>query len=90
MSVATIVERGVHTFLVTFAPFLGPPLFPPPPAVGFFCIRSQYTTLKPAAHVYARVFILSLRAPSSQSRRRSGAAKRDTYRSLHHFVGIWE
>ena len=27
----------VHTFLVTLAPFLEP-LFPPPPAVGFFCM----------------------------------------------------
>lgn len=76
----------VHTFLVIFWLFLGAPLFPPPPAVGFFCTRSQYTTLKPAAHVYAISFFL--RAPSGHSRRRSGAAKRDTYRSLHHFVGI--
>jgi hypothetical protein len=35
-----------------------------------------------------KFFVSCLRAPSSQSRRRSGAAKRDTYRSLHHFVDI--
>jgi hypothetical protein len=33
-------------------------------------------------------FFSCLRAPSGQSRRGSCTAKRDTYRSLHHFVGI--
>jgi hypothetical protein len=36
----------------------------------------------------ARNFRSCLRAPSGQSRRGSCTAKRDTYRSLHHFVGI--
>ena len=39
---------------------------------------------------YARVFFFfcALREQPLSRRRRSGAAKRDTYRSLHHFVGI--
>lgn len=53
---------------------------------GVLLHRSQYTALKPAAH---GIFLLARCRSEPLSRHcRSGAAKRDTYRSLHHFVGI--
>ena len=74
----------LHTFLVTFAFFLEP-LSPPPPAVGFFCIGLSILLSSLLRNNFSSC---ALRADPF-SGRRSGAAKRDTYRSLHHFVGCW-